>query len=279
MKELFLLGQPLWYAKADDDRVRWSMGVAEADPVEGASEESPHLGPVRNPVHIDDDDFPQVTNANWIRVTDIKYEGNTSKPWQDLTEREKWIEIAISQLEYWRRVALVCGAGLGKTTNLKWLAASINRLDNGRNKNLAFFLELRELAELKSPDLFAERIFDWVAGKQSLDKHEGERLWQSIDRMLKDGRVTFLIDSLDQADPSPNGTVVRNLISLMEGHYQKCRVWISGRPYAFREAASSLRSIPGQPAWQFFRIGPLDEPEACELVESARRNSIQRMTN
>jgi hypothetical protein len=255
MREPFLLAQPLWYAKAEDDRVRWSMGVAEADPVEGASEESPHLGPVRNHVQIDDDNFPEVANASWVRVRHMSYAGTTSTPWQDLTEREKWIEIAISQLEHWRRVALVCGAGLGKTTNLKWLAWTINRLDNGRNKNLAMFLELRELAELSEANSIPEKIFQWVSSAQSLTDAESGRL----------------LDSLDQADPSPKGSVVANLISLMKGPWGKCRIWISGRPYAFREADSALWSIAGQPAWQFFRIGPLDEPEACELVESVKR--------
>ena len=86
--------------------------------------------------------------------------------------------------------------------------------------------------------------------------------------MLLAGRVTFLLDSLDQANPDPAGPVVHALRALLQGRWEKCRVWVSGRPYAFRIARAELQKMAG---WQFIRIGQLDEPECRQLLETTQR--------
>ncbi len=67
-------------------------------------------------------------------------EGESPRRWTRLADRGELIKHATSDDEAWRRVGVVCGAGLGKTTNLKWLEAAINGLDDGRGKQLAIFL-------------------------------------------------------------------------------------------------------------------------------------------
>ena len=110
-----------------------------------------------------------------------------------------------------------------------------------------------------------------------------------VERMLRTGRVIFLLDSLDQSDPDPASSVVKALRELCRGKWKACPVWISGRPYAFRIASEKRGDDPrnagladldpastavdqavDQVSWQFIRIGALDEPETRQLLETAR---------
>ena len=84
-------------------------------------------------------------------------------------------------------------------------------------------------------------------------------------RLIRQGRITFLLDSLDQADRPKAIKAIRAL----HNNAAKCRIWISGRPYAFRETSTELREMC---RWQFLRILPQDEPECRQLLEYHREN-------
>jgi hypothetical protein len=92
----------------------------------------------------------------------------------------------------------------------------------------------------------------------------------AVERLLLEGRVTWLLDSLDQTDPAPEGDVMQALGRLVQGRWKRCRVWVSGRPYAFRIARTALEPIDPEHPWQFLRIGQLDEPECRQLLERTR---------
>jgi predicted NACHT family NTPase len=175
------------------------------------------------------------------------------------------VRFAVSDDPAWRHVALVCGAGLGKTTNLKWLEAAVNGLKNGCERPLAFALDLEQLPDNREAllQLLVGNIMDRVEAEEAKVRHR-------LRRLLAAGRVTFLLDSLDQSDPNPKGPVVAALRKLVEGVWRRCRVWISGRPYAFRTARPALQSLVPNLNWRFLRIGQLDEPECRQLLETAK---------
>ena len=65
--------------------------------------------------------------------------------------------------------------------------------------------------------------------------------------------------------------VVTALRELVRGVWRHCRVWISGRPYAFRTARPALEVLGPQIQWRFLRIGQFDQPECRQLLETAQR--------
>lgn len=244
--EHFLLDQPIWQCDAPPEE-RWPMAEAEHEPDDDGSQSAHQPSGERA-------EFA----GTWNRIS-----------------RDTMLEYAISDDPAWHRVGVVCGAGLGKTTNLNWLAARINRRQLGRDKNLAVFMELSDFELLKDQEKLKNelvtRINNRKSGKQDLTD-------LAVERMLTDGRITFLLDSLDQANPDPNGKAVKALVALLDGgKWKACRVWVSGRPYAFRMARKKLETLKGNPPWQFLRIGQLDEPECRQLLETFRRPGDARL--
>lgn len=252
----FLLGQLVWRAEAPAKK-RWDLAIREDEPTDEASKGDPAFRPA-----------PVIDETGEEELVESKGD-LPSQRWLRLDKREELIGYATSDDSAWRHVGVVCGAGLGKTTNLQWLEAAVNRLHDGRGKHLAIFLEIRDLSDLQDKilDYVVQRIANKVGGR--------DLLRFAAERMLLDGRVTWLLDSLDQADPDPKGPVVAAVRELIQGRWSRCRVWVSGRPYAFRIARPGLEAIAPQSPWQFIRIGQLDEPECRQLLETSRRPDAQ----
>ena len=244
----FLLGQPFWLAEAKTPAAGWAMAVHEAEPSDDRTKFESGIRP------------PEADR-------DLRSDGGR---WQRIDDRAELVRMALED-PFWSRVGLVCGAGLGKTTTLRWLEAAINRLDGGRGKYLAFYRGLEGIPE-QGDDLlleFARRVADAVGiGESAALEH--------VRQFRYDGKIILLLDSLDQGDPNPAGPAVRALKNLFTGSWSDCRIWVSGRPYAFRLAGSSLREGRPNAAWQFVRVGQLDEPECRQLVETTSLPNLPR---
>lgn len=248
-KEPFLPGQPIWRVDAEDNDIRWDMALVENDTMEGADlRRLPRVSPE---VVVDP---PDDETGEWIRV-----------------EREELLELVTN--EEWRHVALVCGAGLGKTTNLKWLEARINRLYRSRSPFLAVFSTLHEFNQsCRNP----EDVVKWLANKlcKNVDKEQVDR---GVGQAIACGRLVLLLDGLDTADLDPVTGVLPALRNLLEDG--NCRVILSGRPYAFHHCRSHLQDMAINADWQFLRIGPLAEPECRELLETVPRPKSKQNDN
>ena len=82
------------------------------------------------------------------------------------------------------------------------------------------------------------------------------------------GRITLLIDGLDHA--WSRGNLNRLLDDLLKTRWSECPVWITGRPWAFRQASPILRDRHPNRPWQFVRVGQLLEPECRFLLETMK---------
>jgi formylglycine-generating enzyme required for sulfatase activity len=158
-----------------------------------------------------------------------------------------------------RRVALVCDAGLGKTTNMQWLAAGIAGERGGRQLPLLLRLDdSNHLDLLEQEHAKPNALLDWLAAEVARQAGgDPLRHRRALDRLQAGGRITLLIDGLDHAlaRPAVPGMLPRLLGSVQ---WRGCPVWIAGRPYAFDACWSKLFA---QPEWQFLRVEPLAEPE------------------
>src|SRR5262249_52535970 len=132
------------------------------------------------------------------------------------------------------RVGLVCDAGLGKTTNLQWLAA---HLAGRGERQLPLLLDLKEdldlLIEERKPGRPSEALAHRLA-KLIEDKAGGDprRHLSAIRRLQASGRITLLIDGLDHVTATGRlGTLLRELLDSQQ--WRPCPAWIAGRPSAF----------------------------------------------
>lgn len=188
---------------------------------------------------------------------------------------------AVTAARPWRRVGLVCPAGLGKTTNMEWLVAVLaghppahpdgRRLPPPADAPPRFPVLLRfdepvVLDLLRSEFKGAEALLDHVAGRFAwqIDPARGggkAELVGRLRRLREDGRLTLLLDGLDHAlDRKHLPTWLDALLA--KGPWKGCPVWVAGRPYAFDQ----MWSVFGGDGWTFLRIEPLEEPEVRDVL-------------
>ena len=285
----FLTGQPIWHLQINRESlterakdVIWESGVSENDP--GDQDDW-----ARNGAEFAEERFRMMQGMEggqeavsekdklftWTRLaSDEAREANRS------ADRGIMIDHAISEDANWKRVLLVCGAGYGKTTNLQWLAAKLNGKDHkDKSDNAEDYSQGKHFAIC---DELHTTIADIVDGNSSVVKYvakkiespggfEDDEAESQANRLVSQGRITFLLDSLDQAD-RPKAI---EAINALHKQAPECRIWISGRPYAFRETESQLRMMGD---WQFLRIAPLEEAECRQLLEYHRVNWRQSST-
>jgi len=237
----FLVRQPFWYCEASKQEDRWEAAKQDEEPEIEGLESGNHPPQGNEPLEKRDH------RKSWRRIT-----------------RQHLVQCALSLDANWRHVALVCGAGLGKSTNFKYLEAAVNRQLDGRHELIAICLEISDLERLQTPSraLFIEDIVvDRLRTAQG--DLSDEQLRFSATRLLDAGRLLLLLDSLDQSDHAAKSLSMRWLKFLLA---TPCKIWVSGRPYAFKEAENELKSFCHD--WQFLRVGQLDEPEARQLIET-----------
>lgn len=238
----FLLAQPLFRAVG---RGRWRAALHEREPIDARRQAAGFADAFRRA----NDGGPPAT---WRRVN-----------------RGKLTAVLRGGPGRLPRVGLVCGGGLGKTTNLLFLEHEINA--DSRGPQLAVFLELGDLAAAHESGPFEDEVLKLIEHRLGVGSAAAQqKLHVQLLRKLTAGRVTFLLDSLDQAGAATDGPAMTALATLCRGPWSACPVWVSGRPAAFQGNRGFFVESPG-PAWRLFRVGQLDEPEARELLDASRR--------
>jgi hypothetical protein len=154
----------------------------------------------------------------------------------------------------WMRVALVCEAGLGKTTNMRWLRA---HLAMPGTRVLLFLLQLHtpELGLLLREGEQAGFLLDHLARQLAGNDKNTDRHLHHLKKLKAQGRITLLIDGLDHGlSQVANLTDILNTI--LE-NWKNCPVWISGRPSAFSLAWPLVQ----HGNWRFLRVEGLHVPD------------------
>jgi hypothetical protein len=179
-------------------------------------------------------------------------------PWQELP-RDDLVASLIAGGEV-KRLAVVCAAGLGKSTNLRWLAKELVRPGSTQ---VPFFFALddpdlpdspREFWNVTLPD--AVRL-----GRDNSDLADHQIL-SALKRYRALGRLTLLLDSIDQA--SERGLkLLRRLLAADD--WRDCPIVVTARPHAVFDGWDRL-IVPDERAWRFVRVEPLAEPERGTLL-------------
>jgi hypothetical protein len=152
---------------------------------------------------------------------------------------------------------VVCAAGYGKSTNLEWLAAML--ADAG---------QVPFLFPLDHPDLPASEKEFWkttllTACRDSNTLEDDDtRLLRALMKARQMGRITLLLDSIDQA--TPNGLkLLRSLVK--SPHWTDCPMVVSARPHAVFKGWKWLIG-DAVTRWRFVRVEPLAQAQSELLL-------------
>jgi hypothetical protein len=172
-----------------------------------------------------------------------------SSPWKGV-DRDKLVD-GLTRDGDLERLAVVCAAGLGKSTNLRWLAA---KLAAEGSQQVPFFFELDD-ADL--PD--NQRDF-WNLTLPRQIRLAGDNSGLTDEKILPVllglrslGRITLLLDSIDQASKA-GLSLVRDLLGSRD--WNGCPIVLSARPHAIFDRWEELIG-PDEARWRFVRVEPL----------------------
>jgi formylglycine-generating enzyme required for sulfatase activity len=186
--------------------------------------------------------------------------GREKDPWQTVARSD--VRARAAGAEPWRRVALVCDAGLGKTTTTWWLATALALEHRSQQIPLRIRLDRPLGRKLLRQEHQHGEAFTRRLARELLHTPAGRgqraRCVAAVRRAQQSGHITLLIDGLDHALADP--AVAAMLAELCDSdEWRRCPVWIAGRPYAFNTCWGEL--IQNTADWHFLRIEPLTEPD------------------
>lgn len=168
--------------------------------------------------------------------------------------------VAIEQVRSASRNVFVGVPGSGKSTFFEWLQLSVANVDEeliaGRTQAIPLLLRVRQL-DPKNLPRGADLIEKATASRDRATLMPDG--W--IDRQMKTGRVLFMLDGLDETEPSIRDDYVLPWLDSLCEKYPDCLYQVSSRPVGYPPGA--LRKLE-------FVECDLDDFEEPEIVEYAR---------
>jgi formylglycine-generating enzyme required for sulfatase activity len=159
-----------------------------------------------------------------------------------------------------KRLAVVCAGGLGKSANLRWLAG---RFAAEGSRQVPFFFSLDE----SGLPVDAKTLLEHTLPARVREAKEGpldeRRLRETLDRLRTAGRITLLLDGIDQATAVGLG-LVRSLLA--SAGWEGCPIVLSGRPHAVFDLWDELIG-DRETQWRFARVEPLAEADRRLLLD------------
>jgi hypothetical protein len=158
-----------------------------------------------------------------------------------------------------KRWAVVCAAGLGKSTNLQWLAKEL-ALPGSRQVPFLFALDrVKHATPEKLLEVMLPAKVRAAPGNSDLTD---ERLLTYLRRLRAQGRITLLLDSIDQSSEA-GLQLVSALLATRD--WDACPIVLSARPHALFDRWDDL-IIPDEASWQFVRVEPLAAEQSGLLL-------------
>jgi NACHT domain len=147
-------------------------------------------------------------------------------------------------------VALVGGAGSGKTTALRHVAVAVAQGTKlRRRRRLPIFLALREMSSTRQTIARAALEFlEWLQLPQAADV---------LHSLLAAGTIVLLIDGLDEVEPTYQAAILEEILKITTT-FSRTIICLSSRPY------SADVGMPGFDKWETL---PLTFDERVSLVK------------
>ena len=176
---------------------------------------------------------PEVTLMDLSQARKIFFNNHEDEVVEGPEDKDEIGIFALEQILKYPRNVLIGAPGSGKSTFLEWLqvrlAAVEEELIMGGGQAIPMLLRVRQLNPRKLPNDGAGLIEIATASKDRADLMPIG--W--IERQMKEGRVFFMLDGLDETEPTLRD---KFLIPWFQGlckKYPYCRYLISSRPVGY----------------------------------------------
>lgn len=157
------------------------------------------------------------------------------------------------------RMVITTDAGVGKTTEMRWLETGLNRIST---RMAAFYLTFKELPPRASDlidTVLLRQLFRLPSTDNQLDEYRtfGTRL---LNDLRREGNLVLLLDALDQSPG--DGSAIEVVIELLrDPDWQRCRIVVGGRPYALQRYWERLFAVGLGFGWRFVQVEEFDEKQ------------------
>lgn len=165
------------------------------------------------------------------------------------------------------RLCIVSDAGMGKTKLIEWLLFRLNNKQGSEADTFAFEINLSELEKVldnnkslgrRIPffDVLIQFIADRMLAKTKSSQSSTIALQRAalellVSRYAKDGKLTLLVDGLDQI--SDKSLLLAEFLNSADREIQQIRLIVAGRSNAI---LMQWQQAFSNPAWTFVRVEP-----------------------
>lgn len=194
--------------------------------------------------------FRSLDPAAFTQGRDTEQKAEFDRYWVD-RERKDFLESL-------KRVFVVSGGGIGKTTLLKWLEFKLN---TGNATTLAFRFDasffINELFRKPPIKKDSEIIMELLANKLDVPQSEQEKIKFWLDKEQKAGHIVLLIDGFDHSQANIPEWLIKAQ-SPNNPTWGNCSIILSGRPYVINKDTWASLSPHNQDKmfvdyWKFWR--------------------------
>lgn len=103
---------------------------------------------------------------------------------------------------------------------------------------------------------------------------DGTLAWQLLQRKLRRGEFTLLVDALDQTGVDDSRTSAAELVEFLT-QYPRARCIVSARPYAVNRLWTSLFAQAAQ--WEFAQVDTFTKSEQGTFIGAVRRDKLNQL--
>jgi hypothetical protein len=177
---------------------------------------------------------------------------SSNVPWQPVPRSELLERLSQSDVSgRWSRCILVTDAGIGKTTNMRWLHAHLNAVGGAV---IAIHLDVATLPV--EPSAVIRTLTHHLRRANGNDEAVGSD--QEVDSVLigmrREGRLVLLIDALDQVDAANLACLQTLRHLLVDEHWKSCPIVLGSRPFAVERDWNLLFPDAAATGWQFLHV-------------------------
>ena len=169
------------------------------------------------------------------------------------------------------RLVVTADAGMGKTVALVWLNFELNASDTEEAAFLLTFGQLPQCLDDLLPCVLVPELRRCI-GKDAPQISPNDAL-AILEKLWDEGRLTLVLDGLDQAPPN-NESIATFKALLEDQRWHKCRVIVSGRPYALQCHSPTLFATAHGYNWRFVKVDEFDEVQQQECIGLERYNWV-----
>ena len=169
-----------------------------------------------------------------------------------------------------KRMVLTTDAGVGKTTNLRWLAT---RFNDAGSETTAVLVDHEAWQKIGNANHWLGRLATLLlngcaaAGTDLQSRRRNRRLELHLKRKRDEGKLVVLLDGLDHAT-ADQIAAIKQLLD--EPDWASCRIILGGRPHALQRHWQTLfettAAFPGVSEWRFIQASEFTEEEQREYL-------------